>query len=326
MVTRLSPAQWLERAHATHGDRFDYSAATYVKNTVNVTIICRVHGPFEQKPGSHTAGAIGCTGCKPVVVGRPATTTKAFIVRAREVYGDRFDYTATRYVNAKSAVLIGCGTHGQVPVLPRNFLHRPTGCPRCSRAALHSTAPKVPAPTAPEMAPEMAAVRARSGGRPQMSTADFIARARQVHGGDYDYAQTRYVDINTEVVIVCGIHGPFTQKPKNHLHNASGCTPCAHARRAAACRLTTAQFLEAAHATHGITYDYTYVVYVDSTTDVTIGCATHGQFSMKAQAHLSQRQGCPDCGRKRMTEGRRLSTEEFVARCRARHGDTFDYS
>lgn len=65
MVIRLGTAQWLERAHTTHGDGFDYSAAAYVNNAVNVTIFCRAHGPFEQKPGSHTAGAIGCTGCKP---------------------------------------------------------------------------------------------------------------------------------------------------------------------------------------------------------------------------------------------------------------------
>ena len=47
---------------ATHGDRYDYSKVKYVDSQSRVTIICREHGEFEQKPSNHVMGK-GCRHC-----------------------------------------------------------------------------------------------------------------------------------------------------------------------------------------------------------------------------------------------------------------------
>ena len=45
-----------------HGDKYDYSNFDYKGNTINSTIICPIHGKFEQTPYVHSKGH-GCPSC-----------------------------------------------------------------------------------------------------------------------------------------------------------------------------------------------------------------------------------------------------------------------
>jgi hypothetical protein len=45
-----------------HGNLYDYSKVIYVNQNIPVTIICKIHGEFNQKPGNHSAGN-GCQKC-----------------------------------------------------------------------------------------------------------------------------------------------------------------------------------------------------------------------------------------------------------------------
>ena len=51
----------------------------------------------------------------------------------------------------------------------------------------------------------------------KMTTAEFIARAKEVHGDKYDYSKTEYVDAQTKVCVTCPVHGDFFQLPGHHL-------------------------------------------------------------------------------------------------------------
>ncbi len=65
---------------------------------------------------------------------------------------------------------------------------------------------------------------------------DFKAQAIAMHGDRYDYSAVTFVDQHTEVTILCRTHGPFPQRPTNHLDvgSPSGCPDCANqARRVA---------------------------------------------------------------------------------------------
>lgn len=53
---------WLGKAAEIHGDMYDYSLVKYTGSKQNVTIICRIHGPFEQKSEVHLTGC-GCPTC-----------------------------------------------------------------------------------------------------------------------------------------------------------------------------------------------------------------------------------------------------------------------
>jgi hypothetical protein len=59
-----------------------------------------------------------------------------------------------------------------------------------------------------------------------VDTQTFIQRARIIHGDRYDYSLVDYVNIRTNVIIICPIHGAFRQQPMAHINNGSGCHKC----------------------------------------------------------------------------------------------------
>jgi len=85
-------------------------------------------------------------------------------------------------------------------------------------------------------------------------------------------------------------------------------------------KLTTQQFIEKARAVHGMTYDYSQVVYNARRKKVIIRCSVHGPFEQTANGHLNGN-GCDACGGTKT-----LDTPAFLARAIAIHGDVYDYS
>jgi hypothetical protein len=90
-------------------------------------------------------------------------------------------------------------------------------------------------------------------------------------------------------------------------------------------KLTTEDFVRRAVKIYGEKYDYTNVVYVNNRTLVKICCSIHGTFTQTPHTHL-QGHGCPICGRLEGDEGRTLTQQEFIQRCKEVHGDKYDYS
>lgn len=62
---------------------------------------------------------------------RKKLTTEEFIRRAREVHGDKYDYSKTRYVNAHTKVCIICPEHGEFWQNPSSHL-KGMGCKKCA--------------------------------------------------------------------------------------------------------------------------------------------------------------------------------------------------
>ena len=60
--TSLSYSEFLSRAMAVHGDKYDYSKVDYVNTSTDVEIICPLHGSFFQTLDSHVRGS-GCFVC-----------------------------------------------------------------------------------------------------------------------------------------------------------------------------------------------------------------------------------------------------------------------
>ena len=59
---RYSQDEFLEKAHAQHGARYDYSGAVYETSQQSVQIKCSTHGVFEQVAATHLQGH-GCPKC-----------------------------------------------------------------------------------------------------------------------------------------------------------------------------------------------------------------------------------------------------------------------
>jgi len=58
----LNIKQFIEKAKAIHGDKYDYSLVEYKNARTKVKIICPIHGVFEQIPNDHLNGR-GCKKC-----------------------------------------------------------------------------------------------------------------------------------------------------------------------------------------------------------------------------------------------------------------------
>lgn len=125
--------KFIEDARKVHGDKFDYSKVDYFSKRHKVLIGCREHGFFLQRPGLHLQGH-GCSKCayeeKSI---KMRLNTDEWIRRAKEVHGDRYDYSQVSYVEDKIKVLIGCKKHGYFLQNPSNHLNG-TGCPRCQHS------------------------------------------------------------------------------------------------------------------------------------------------------------------------------------------------
>ncbi len=134
MSRRLTTEKFVQKAKEVHGDRYEYSLIEYVNDKTAVTIICRDHGPFLQRPGNHTTQKTGCPRCG----GVKRLTTVTFIEKAKAVHGDRYDYSLVEYLNNKTAVTINCRDHGSFSQRPDKHL-APQGCPDCGGNKQHTT-------------------------------------------------------------------------------------------------------------------------------------------------------------------------------------------
>ena len=55
--------EFIQKAKNVHKDKFDYSLVIYKTARDYVTIICPIHGEFEQTPNNHLRGR-GCNECR----------------------------------------------------------------------------------------------------------------------------------------------------------------------------------------------------------------------------------------------------------------------
>ena len=62
MPKKLTREEFIDKARAIHGDKYDYSKVVYKNSNTHVCIICPIHGEFMQKPILHLIGQ-GCPKC-----------------------------------------------------------------------------------------------------------------------------------------------------------------------------------------------------------------------------------------------------------------------
>ena len=147
----------------------------------------------------------------------------------------------------------------------------------------------------------------------------FITKANTKHKNKYDYSETKYVNHQTDVNIICKEHGIFTQRANDHL-SGSGCPTCDKNKKRDTTKLTLEGFIERSNIKHNNVYDYSYVVYINNRTEVKIKCDLHGIFKQTPRKHLIG-QGCSKC-----FGNKKYSTVEFIKEAQTIHGDKYNYS
>lgn len=224
--------------------------------------------------------------------------TKTFIRKALIKHGDRYDYSNVTYVKATVNVEIICRVEGHKPFpqTPNNHLSG-KGCKICG-------------------------IKTYSN-KHKITFEEFIKRANNIHNYKYDYSKVKYVNNDTNVIIICHNHDipfEFKQKPIKHLQG-QGCPICNNRL------MNTKIFIEKANKIHGVgKYDYSKVNYVNAHAKIIIICPKHGEFFQAPNNHLMG-ENCPECGNEIKCEKLKLTLDEFIEKSSKIHGvGRYDYS
>ncbi len=290
-TTKMTTEEFVHKAREVHKDKYDYSKVEYVDAKTKVCIICPEHGVFWQIPYNHLNGH-GCPKC----IGRDKTT-EDFITEAKNVHGDKYDYSKVEYINTKNKVCIICPKHGEFWQYPDNHI-KGKGCKKCGIE--------------------------NSANKKRDEAEDFILKAKEKHGNKYDYSKVEYIDAKTKICIICPEHGEFWQTPNKHL-SGQGCPKCKYQKIGDALKKPMEDFLKKANDVHGNKYDYSKIEYVDAKTKVCIICPEHGEFWQIPYNHLKGH-GCPKCTYQIMGDARKKTMEDFLKKAKEVHGNKYDYS
>ena len=129
---KRSLEDFIEKANMIHNHMYDYSKVKYINALTNITIICHIHGEFQQIPHSHLNGH-KCNRCASIIkADNTRHTTEEFIKKASTVHNHIYDYSNTIYSGCKDKVIIICPKHGPFSQVA-NYHLSGNGCTRCSR-------------------------------------------------------------------------------------------------------------------------------------------------------------------------------------------------
>lgn len=258
-------------------------------------------------------------------------TTDEFIKRAREVHGDKYDYSKVEYVNSVTNVCIICKKHGEFKQRPSHHMHG-CGCPKCAAEINASNLRCWTREKCLEKALEYKEMKrfrieckdaynaaskhkwlkdytwltysikvTLKKKRQYYTQTEIIDRLRSIFGDRYSYDKVVYKAMKTPIILICheknenGVeHGEFSIRPDNIFSGNQGCPKCYNDRRSKLQRKSVEQFIKAATIIHGGIYEYHKVNYVNGKTKVCIVCPIHGDFTQTPINHLKGK-GCPHC-------------------------------
>ena len=120
---------------------------------------------------------------------RRVVTTESFIAEAKEIYGDRYDYSKVDYKNRDHRVVVTCPIHGDFQVYAREHLDG-KGCPKCEKGE------------------------------------KFLAKLKEKYGDKFGLEQFVYESSTSPVTLICPIHGAFSRLPNQILNYSHGCPEC----------------------------------------------------------------------------------------------------
>jgi hypothetical protein len=247
----LKKEEFIERSNRVHNNKYDYSHIEYINTNTKVSIFCNKHGNFDQTPMSHLSGR-GCPECG----NNKKVTNDEFIERCSLLYGNKYDYSLTKYLSKSKPVKIICPEHGVFESTPQSHFFKKVGCKECKGRVTN--------------------------------TDEFIKKSTSLHGDKYDYSLVEYKNNKSSVKIICPEHGVFEQIANYHL-SGCGCKLCGGTNEK-----TNECFINICKTIHGDLYDYSLVEYKNNRTKVKIICTEHRVYEQVPYSHTGG-SGCPSC-------------------------------
>ena len=260
MSKKLTTEEWVAKARAVHGDRYDYSKVEYINGKTKVCIICPEHGEFWQIPRIHANGS-KCPRCV-----KPVYDKESFIQQSKKIHGDKYDYSKVDYIKSLQPVTIVCPEHGEFTQRPSEHLQG-SGCPECARLLLR---------------------------RPKLTQDEALNNLKKVRGESYDYSKMVYNGNNKPITLICREHGEFSIIYSNAVdcRTRELCPYCCNHSHF----VDENHFIAKSIKTHGEKYDYSNVSFKNMKDGkVCIVCPIHGEFWQTPSSHV-RGYGCRACG------------------------------
>lgn len=202
--SRLTNDEFIKRAMEKYNGEHTYEKTDVNKRDEDGKIIvaCKKHGDFKINPIRYLHDR-GCPMCgRERMSTLQAKTVEDFIIDARKVHGNKYDYTKVEYINEQTPVKIICPIHGEFTQTPNAHLAG-RGCQTCA----------------------IESIRIKNSSTKE----EFVKKATEIHNGKYTYDNFVYTNCHTRGVITCPIHGDFLQTPNAHLLGF-GCKKCKNSR------------------------------------------------------------------------------------------------
>ena len=213
-------------------------------------------------------------------------TTETFILSARKIHGDKYDYSKVEYIDSTTPVCIICPIHGEFWQTPVAHL-RGNGCRECGKK--------------------------KQGKR--YTCEDYKERAKKVHNGKYIYDEATSDDCDTLNIIICPIHGRFQQSWNAHINSKQGCPKCHGIGR------TLEEIKHDLSVADGGRYKCLETELKKMNDKWLFWCDIHGEFKQSATKHL-RGQGCPKCTK---SADKTMTFEMFKEKAYALHNHEYEY-
>ena len=97
----------------------------YEEGRIKIKVKDKLGIEYSVKPENLLLGRIPC-------IITATNKTNSFIIKAKLVHGDKYDYSLSRYRNSKKPLQIICKKHGVFKQAPNNHVSQKQGCPDCS--------------------------------------------------------------------------------------------------------------------------------------------------------------------------------------------------
>ena len=236
-------------------------------------------------------------------------TQESFIQRAMAKWGNRFDYTKTKYIDSKTKVEITCNQcHNVIFKAPYEFLNKKDECPHCA-------------------------------GNYKRTTAQFIKECQSVHGNKYNYLRTVYKNTETKIEVICNkCRLSFFVIPNEHIKKFAKCPHCTRSDQIAKNIVSNSNkqkrkierkiqkqiakqklFINKAILKHGNKYDYSNTI-LNRNNKVKIYCNTCCSVFEQTPCNHLLGSGCQKCNSHTITKN------VFIAQSLIIHGNKYDYS
>lgn len=135
-------------------------------------------------------------------------------------------------------------------------------------------------------------IQVKNMGRKRIEEKEFLDKVRNQN---YDFKNTKFINMKTPIEVNCLIHGVFKILPTNMLYKSEGCKFCGIEKMSKTKSLTKQEFIKKSNHIHHNKYDYSLVDYKNNKTKIKIICKQCGNiFEQLPENHLNG-YGCPNC-------------------------------